>query len=428
LSVNVRKESKFEDYDVVVIGSGIGGLSAASLLSLAGKKVLVVERHDRAGGYAHSFQRGYRNFDAAVHFTIGCSDGGLIDGLLRLLSVRDKCEFVKVNPFYQSMFPNFSLEASLGKEEFIESHASLFPTERKNIESLVEICQKISDESKTFPMEPSVLDLARTIRNSPTLAKYSNATLEQVMNKFTDDSKLKSVFSTLWPYVGLPPSRLSFLYWSSMLTSFLNEGAYYCKGTFQKYANAFVSSLQKSGGEIMLHTRAEKIIVREGSVKGVKLENGEEIRAATVISNVDATQTFEEMIGEEKLPSSYIRKLHKMRPALSAFVVFLSTDLDVKEAGAKHEMFFYNSWDHEKTYENMLNGDVSSPDSSFGVNVPTLADPSIAPKGEHIMSIITLVPYHIGASWRDEKSKYAEKLMQKVELKFPGLKSHTLMI
>ena len=73
-----------------------------------------------------------------------------------------------------------------------------------------------------------------------------------------------------------------------------------------------------------------------------------------------------------------------MTPSLSAFVVFLSTDLDLKELGARHEMFFYNTWDHEKTYEEMRQGNVSSSDSSFGMTVPTLADPSIAPKGEHV--------------------------------------------
>ena len=77
-----------EKYDVVVIGSGMGGLTAASLLSRAGKKVLVVERHDRPGGYAHSFRRGFYNFDAAVHLVGGCSDGGLIDMLLRTLRSR----------------------------------------------------------------------------------------------------------------------------------------------------------------------------------------------------------------------------------------------------------------------------------------------------------------------------------------------------
>jgi len=424
--VNVRRESKSEKYDVIVIGSGIGGLSAASLLSLAGKKVLVVERHDRPGGFAHYFRRGSYSFDAAVHLVGGCGPGGLIDLLLRTIGVQDSCEFIKTDPFYTSVFPDLRVDAPLGKTEFIEAHAALFPQERKNFKALLAICEKINEEVKTFSADPTILDLVRAIRKSPTLVKYSNATLEQVMSKHTRDEKLKAVFSTLWPYLGLPPSRLSFLYWSVMLMSYLEEGAYYCKGTFQNFANAFVTSLQNSGGELMLHSRVERILMKQGKVTGVKLENGEEIKAPTVVSNVDATQTFEEMVGEKKLPGSYLKKLRRMKPSLSAFVIYLATDLDLKQLGAKHEMFYYDSWDHEEAYNSMTRGEVSG--SSLIVNSPTLTDPSLAPQGKSLMSITSLMPYDIGASWREEKEKYAEKLMERMESKFPGLGKHTLMM
>ncbi len=117
-----------------------------------------------------------------------------------------------------------------------------------------------------------------------------------------------------------------------------------------------------------------------------------------------------------------------MKPSLSAFVMFLSTDLDMSKTGAAHEMFYYDSWDYDQAYRSSLNGDIISPSSYYVLNVPTLTDPSLAPKGQHLITVTSLVPYHIATSWRQEKNLYGEKLMQNVESKFPGLKTHTLMM
>ena len=94
-------------------------------------------------------------------------------------------------------------------------------------------------------------------------------------------------------------------------------------------------------------------MVSEGGAKGVILENGQRISAKVVISNADATQTFQELIGFDKVPPGYRRRLLGMKPSLSAFVAYMATDMDLRANGAAHETFYYESWDHDQSYRGL---------------------------------------------------------------------------
>src|SRR6266545_426105 len=318
------------------------------------------------------------------------------------VGVRDRCTFLKVDPFYTAVFPGFRLAAPLGVEDFLAAHARHFPREASGLRRILDLCAALNREVREFPSELSLWDVVRMPRRFPRLLRYHKATLGSVLDAHLDDPRLKALFAALWPYLGLPPSRLSFVYWSVMLQSFLEEGAFYCQGSFQRLADAFVEGLQTHGGELLLRSAVRRIVVKDGRIAGVVLENGQRIQAPVVISNADARQTFEELIGEEKLPRRFVNNVKRMRPSLSAFVMYLATDLDLRQLDGHHEMFFYRSWSHDETYRQVVAGQPSG----LSISVPTLVDPSLAPVGEHLIIATTLIPYDLGASWRTEKVRY----------------------
>jgi phytoene desaturase len=418
-----HREARGQLYDVIVVGSGIAGLTSASLLARQGRKVLVVERHDRPGGYAHGFRRRSYQFDSAVHLIGGCGEGpyegsGLIKRLLEVLGVADLCEFVPVNPFYSAVYPDFRLDVPSGMEAFIASHVARFPAEERGLRKLMSVCQDIRDETLRAPDLLSPTDFGRMVSYVPSLVKYHRATLSEVMDDHLSDPRLKAVFGTLWPYLGLPPSRVSFLYWAMMLLSYVDDGAWYCKGGFQGLAEAMAVALERNGGELLLKSSVRRIEVEGGVASGVVLENGQRIAAPVVISNADATQTFTELIGSQHIPRRFMASLQKMKASVSALVLYGATRHDLAQAGATHEMFFYKGWDHDRDYADLLQGRISR----IGFTVPSLADPSLAPEGEQLFTVTVLLPYDLSDSWRDEKEFYSDLLVAEADAVMPGLK------
>ena len=399
----------------------MGGLSCAALLARRGMKVLVVERHDRPGGYTHSFQRGKRHFDAAIHMSGGCAPGalgggGLLDDLLNRLNVRDECNFIPLDKLYTAIYPGMRFEAPVGIPEFIYAHADVFPSEEKGFREFVRLCVKLNKERTELDEDADVLEVDP--ERFPLLAQYHQATLESVLTDYVSDPHARALFVSLWPFQGLPPSRLAAIQFSPMLASFLSTGAHYCEGTFQRVSQAFIKAFEADGGELLLRTGVRRITVKDGAVTGVVLEHGQRIAAPIVVSNADANQTFEELVGTEHLPSEFVSHLRSLRPSVSAVNAYLGTNLDLaNHPTADHHLFFFESWDHDEIYRGMVEGRPSG----VAVSIPTLLDPSLAPEGEHLLAVIMLLPYEVAASWRTDKAEYQDALLRQLEVIIPGL-------
>jgi prolycopene isomerase len=422
-----HRESRRDAYDVIVVGGGFGGLATAALLARAGRRVLLTERHDRVGGYGHSFRRSRYRFDSAVHLIGGCApagdaSGGLVARLLDALGLLDRSPLVPVDPVYDARYPGLSIRVPSGLDAFVEAHAERFPAQTRGIRAFVGECLRIRDElALSNEAAAAGSSPAAALERFPTLRQHRRSTLARVLGAHLSDPRAKAALATLWPYLGLPPERVSFLYFATMLLSYVADGARACRGTFQALADQLAGAVEASGGEVLLRAEVRRIVVEGGRVRGVLLEHGQRIEAPAVVSNADLRQTALDLVGREHFGPRFLARLERLQPSISAFVVYGATRLDLRAAGLAHETFQFAGFDHREAYARALEGDPSW----LTLTAPTLSDPTLAPAGEHLFLLTTLIGYEPAARWRRDKGLLSERLLALADTIAPGLQSAT---
>ena len=422
-------EPKRDSYDVVVIGAGMGGLTAAATLARKSLKVLLVDKNERPGGYAQSMEREGFIFDLAVHLICGCDEGGTVRSVLEDLRVQDEIEFIKPDVFYRCIFPDFTLDIPNGLKQFTEAHVRRFPHEKQGIEALVSTMKDVYNDAIRIPPSMGLIDLLKTPFIYPHLFKYRNKTFAQMLDDFIKDKRLKATLSALWGYIGLSPSRLPATFMSTAIVALVGDNEYYVRGGFQQLVNALVHGLQKHGGEVMLETKVDRIHCENNKVSSVQLEGGIRVKAKVVVSNVSAKQTFGKLVSSPSINKKYLERVHRMRPSCSVFEVFVGTDLDLRESVAAHETFAMWSYDLDfdlaDNFSHTL--DETSGRGAIGICVPTLTDPSVAPEGRHVLCLASFAPYDMEKNWDEEKNNIGERLIKRVETLIPGLNDHAVI-
>ena len=411
-------------YEVVVIGAGVGGLTAGALLARAGKSVLVVEAEQRPGGHARALRDGPYTFDPAVHLINACEPEGpfgpgVMDAVLRHLDVRDRCQFVRMDdPVFEARFPDFRLGMPHGREAYLEALVRHFPADADGVGKLVELSARILREWLSFPLQPRLLDMVSAPWRVPTLSRYRNATINEVIDRELRDPRARSVYAALSRWLVLPPARASFASWALMIGAYIQQGAYYCHGSFQTVADALAEALERAGGELLLGSRATRIVAPGGKVGAVELDDGRRIGSPLVISDIDPRETFGALLEPGQVPRRYLRRLRQGALSDDFAALYLATDLDVGALGAPFDTSLFSDWNLDQSYARNKAGEVTYVD----MMIPTLVDPGLAPPGEHVV-IVQTVPFTPTVD-RSSDGQVAEQMLELAEQVVPGLRQH----
>jgi len=415
-------------YDVVVIGGGIGGLTAGTLLVKKGLRVLILERGSKTGGYVTSFKRGGFKFDATGAFLGGCEEEGEFNRILLQTGAHKHLSFLRIETA-RNIYPDFSLDLFLrgGFEEYIKGVRDLFPQEKRSIKDYFNLIGNVGEEIAQFEKITwwRKFLFPFFFRH---LILYERASLKSILDRYFQNEGIKMVLSTLPSH--LPPSRLSFLFTATLITKVLAQGVWYPLGGMEAIPQALEAAFSEGGGELKLETEVERIEVEDGCVKGVFTHEGDFFSTQTVIAAINIRNALVDLLPVE-YRKNFFHWVHTLEYSLSSFLVYLGVKMD--PASLTFPYFTYlSSCNVEMEYETLSRGEMPD-DPTVIILIPTLLDPSLAPKGYHIMRLITPAPYGFRERWGgndrarylDIKEEVTNKIIRTVEERcFNGLSSH----
>ncbi|XP_072028858.1 all-trans-retinol 13,14-reductase-like [Amphiura filiformis] len=427
LKQGFKANSVPDGLDAIVIGSGIGGLSVASILSRVGKKVLVLEQHDQAGGCCHTYiDKGFE-FDVGIHL-IGEMAGNtltklymdqLTDGQLTWVPLDDNFDNVAIGKAGEHK--HYPLMAG-SRQIFRDALVKQFPDEEKAIDQYMKL---IKDAAKTLnnavvikllPVSVVKFLISTGLINLVTKwFNYSSRTLQEVVDGLTDNAHLKAVLCYSFGDYGTMPDETSFCMHALLINHYVH-GAYYPRGGASEIAFHIIPTIERSGGRVLVRAPVKEILLdSEGKACGVRVKktSGDvDIHAPLIISNAGIANTFGNLLPKQitskfgEWQSKYKGARHGVG-SMNLFVGLRGTKEELNLPA--NQLWAYTGPDYNKAVREYM---AKSREDCFNEDIPLLfisfpsaKDPTYNERfpGKSACTVVTLGNWDWFAEWEDER-------------------------
>ena len=420
------------DYDVIVIGAGCGGLTAGALLSGQGRKVLVLEQSGEIGGCCSSYTRAGYTFDVGASIVEAVY---VIDQAFGELGTSAKAELdlIPCDPIYTSLSRDGArITYPLSMEKAIETIAAVSPADAARFRDYAAYFQKflsIGDDYFTSPAS-TMTDMLRMLLRKPGMLRFVPLffqSYEDVMRKYFRDEKILESMTYQSYYFGHPPDLTPGLF--AVVPCSEHEGIFYPRGGMIQIPAAIRRVGERRGLEVRLNQRVSRVLVRERRACGVRLADGTEITARLVVSNINAKTLYLDLIGEEHLPRLTRYGIKSYAPSMSCPMMYIG--LDKAPPLESHHTIFPLPLAEMDRYSWIDYPAGRLPKEQFGIIAyTTLTDPSLAPAGHHVINLTLMGPYKLlGTDWDAEKPRFQEEVIKFLSrFAIPDLEKHVTTV
>ncbi|MFN7992121.1 MAG: NAD(P)/FAD-dependent oxidoreductase [Bryobacteraceae bacterium] len=439
------KQCPLEDsWDAIVIGSGMGGLTTAALLARhGGKRVLVLERHYTAGGFTHTFHRPGYEWDVGVHYIgevlnprsrVRAAFDHLTEGRLKWNAMTDIYDRIVIGERAYD-FPT-------GTERFRARMKGYFPQEAAAIDRYISAVQSAAGASSLYFAEKAIpapiARIAGPLMRSRFL-RYSDQTTASVLATLTGSRELTGVLTGQWGDYGLPPGESSFAI-HALIARHYFEGAAYPAGGASEIAAGMAPAIERAGGRIVVGADVARILTgANGEATGVRMADGREFRAKTVISDAGAMNTYARLFPREAIAGlGVLESLRAIPPSMSHICLYVGLEHDgAPSQFGESNLWIYREPDHDAALARFR----ENPEGPFPVlfiSFPSAKDPTFAARypGRATIEVVAPLPYRVFERWQDTrwkrrgpeydalKQSLARRLHQELERYVPAVRGH----